>query len=213
ADSLLYIGLKPMLGDDVSLDEFYTDYRQTSQKVGPTVADDIKSKSIIAITLGLIVMFLYILVRFRKWQYSLGALISLIHDVIIVLGLYSLLFSIMPFNMELDQAFIAAILTVVGYSINDTVVVFDRLREYLGLYKKRGTEDVMNSAINSTISRTINTSLSTFVVLLAIFIFGGEVIRGFTFALLIGVIIGTYSSIFVATPLAYDFMKKRKATK
>ncbi|MDD2386361.1 MAG: protein translocase subunit SecDF, partial [Bacteroidales bacterium] len=121
ADSLLYIGLKPMLGDDVSLDEFYTDYRQTSQKVGPTVADDIKSKSIIAITLGLIVMFLYILVRFRKWQYSLGALISLIHDVIIVLGLYSLLFSIMPFNMELDQAFIAAILTVVGYSINDTV--------------------------------------------------------------------------------------------
>ncbi|MDD4150119.1 MAG: protein translocase subunit SecDF [Bacteroidales bacterium] len=213
ADSLLYVGLKPMLGDDVSLDDFFTDYRQTSQKVGPTVADDIKSKSIIAITLGLIVMFLYILLRFRKWQYSLGALISLIHDVIIVLGIYSLLFSIMPFNMELDQAFIAAILTVVGYSINDTVVVFDRLREYLGLYKKRGTEDVMNSAINSTISRTINTSLSTFVVLLAIFIFGGEVIRGFTFALLIGVIIGTYSSIFVATPLAYDFMKKKKTVK
>ncbi|MDD2633970.1 MAG: protein translocase subunit SecDF [Bacteroidales bacterium] len=213
ADSLLYIGLKPMLGDDVSMAKFFTDYRQTSQKVGPTVADDIKSKSIIAITLGLIVMFLYILLRFRKWQYSLGALISLIHDVIIVLGLYSLLFSIMPFNMELDQAFIAAILTVVGYSINDTVVVFDRLREFLGIYKKRKTKEVMNSAINATVSRTINTSLSTFVVLLAIFIFGGEVIRGFTFALLIGVIIGTYSSIFVATPIAFDLMKKNKTVK
>lgn len=213
ADSLLYIGLKPMLGDDVSMAKFFTDYRQTSQIVGPTVADDIKSKSVIAITLALIIMFLYILLRFRKWQYSLSALFALIHDVIIVLGIYSLLFSIMPFNMELDQAFIAAILTVVGYSINDTVVIFDRLREFLGLYKKRGTKDVMNSAVNATISRTINTSLSTFVVILAIFIFGGEVIRGFTFALLIGVIIGTYSSIFIATPLAYDFIKKRKATK
>jgi SecD/SecF fusion protein len=195
------------------MDDFFESYRQTSQKVGPTVADDIKAKSIIAILLGLVVMFLYILIRFRKWQYSLGALAALVHDVIIVLGVYSLLFSIMPFNMELDQAFIAAILTVVGYSINDTVVVFDRLREYLGLYKKRGTEEVMDSAINSTVSRTINTSLSTFVVLLAIFIFGGEVIRGFTFALLIGIVVGTYSSIFIATPVAFDFMKKRKATK
>ena len=213
ADSLLYVGLKPMLDDDVTMEDFFESYRQTSQKVGPTVADDIKSKSIIAILLGLVVMFLYILIRFRKWQYSLGALAALVHDVIIVLGVYSLLFSIMPFNMELDQAFIAAILTVVGYSINDTVVVFDRLREYLGLYKKRGTEEVMDSAINSTVSRTINTSLSTFVVLLAIFIFGGEVIRGFTFALLIGIVVGTYSSIFIATPVAFDFMKKRKATK
>ncbi len=210
ADSLLYAGLKPTLGEDVTMEEFFSDYRQNAQKVGPTVADDIKSKSVIAILLGLVVMFLYILIRFRKWQYSLGALAALVHDVTIVLGIYSLFFSIMPFNMELDQAFIAAILTVVGYSINDTVVVFDRLREYLGLYKKRETGEVMNSAINSTVSRTINTSLSTFVVLLAIFIFGGEVIRGFTFALLVGVIVGTYSSIFIATPIAFDFMKKNK---
>jgi SecD/SecF fusion protein len=213
ADSLLYVGLKPMLEEGVTLEDFFNDYRQNSQKVGPTVADDIKSKSIVAILLGLIVMFLYILIRFRKWQYSLGALVALIHDVLIVLGIYSLFFSIMPFNMELDQAFIAAILTVVGYSINDTVVVFDRLREYLGLYKKRDTGEVINSAINATVSRTINTSLSTFVVLLAIFIFGGEVIRGFTFALLVGVIVGTYSSIFIATPIAFDFMKRKKADK
>lgn len=213
ADSLLYVGLKPLIKKDITMDDFFSDYRQNSQKVGPTVADDIKSKSIIAILLGLVVMFLYILVRFRKWQYSLGALTALVHDVIIVLGLYSLLYSIMPFSMELDQAFIAAILTVVGYSINDTVVVFDRLREYLGLYAKRNTGEVINSAINSTVSRTINTSLSTFVVLLAIFIFGGEVIRGFTFALLIGVIVGTYSSIFIATPISFDFMKKVKGDK
>ena len=213
ADSLLYVGLKPMLEEGTTIEEFFNDYRQNSQKVGPTVADDIKSKSIVAILLGLVVMFLYILIRFRKWQYSLGALAALIHDVTIVLGIYSLFFKIMPFNMELDQAFIAAILTVVGYSINDTVVVFDRLREYLGLYKKRNTGEVMNSAINSTVSRTINTSLSTFVVLLAIFIFGGEVIRGFTFALLVGVIVGTYSSIFIATPVAFDFMKKNKSKK
>lgn len=213
ADSLLYVGLKPYIEEGTSMDDFFNDYRQDAQKVGPTVADDIKSKSIVAILLGLVVMFLYILIRFRKWQYSLGALVALIHDVLIVLGIYSLLFSIMPFNMELDQAFIAAILTVVGYSINDTVVVFDRLREYLGLYPKRDTKEVMNSAINSTVSRTINTSLSTFVVLLAIFIFGGEVIRGFTFALLVGVIVGTYSSIFIATPVAFDFMKKNKVKK
>ena len=213
ADSLLYVGLKPFLKEGTTIDGFFEDYRQTSQKVGPTVADDIKSKSIIAILLGLVVMFLYILIRFRKWQYSLGALAALVHDVLIVLGLYSLLYSIMPFSMELDQAFIAAILTVVGYSINDTVVVFDRLREYLGLYPKREHDSVINSAINSTVSRTINTSLSTFVVLLAIFIFGGEVIRGFTFALLIGVIVGTYSSIFIATPISYDLMKKKLSKK
>jgi len=155
-------------------------------------------------------MFLYILIRFRKWQFSLGAVVALAHDAIIVMGLFSLLFTIMPFNMEIDQAFIAAILTIVGYSINDTVVVFDRIREYSKLYPKRGTQQVLNEAINSTISRTINTSLTTLVVLIAIFIFGGEVIRGFIFALSIGIIVGTYSSICVATPIAFDTMKKKK---
>ncbi len=210
ADSLLYIGLKPLIKENITQDEFFNDYRQTSQKVGPTVADDIMSKSIIAISIALVLMFLYILIRFRKWQYSLGATLALMHDTIIVLGAFSLFYTIMPFNMEIDQAFIAAILTVIGYSINDTVIVFDRLREYVGLYKKREMIDVMNEAVNSTIGRTINTSLTTLLVILAIFIFGGEVIRGFTFALLIGIGVGTYSSVFVATPIAYDLLKRKK---
>jgi SecD/SecF fusion protein len=209
-DSLLYVGLKQgsFIGENVTLKEFYSDYRQTSQKVGPTVADDIKSKSVIAVIIALIAMFFYILIRFRKWQYSSAAIISLTHNVIIVLGVYSLFYSIMPFNMEVDQSFIAAILTVIGYSINDTVVIFDRLREYLGIYKKRERKSVMNAAINSTISRTVNTTLSTLIVLIAIFIFGGEVIRGFIFAMLIGIVVGIYSSVFVATPISYDLMRR-----
>lgn len=210
ADSLLYVGLKPLIKDDITMDEFFTDYRQTSQKVGPTVADDIMSKSIIAVIIALVLMFLYILLRFRKWQYSLGATAALMHDAIIVMGAFSLFNGILPFNMEVDQAFIAAILTVIGYSINDTVIIFDRLREYLGIYKKREMGDVMNEAVNSTIGRTINTALTTLLVIVAIFIFGGEVIRGFTFALLIGIGIGTYSSICVATPIAYDLIKRLK---
>ena len=205
ADNLLYEGLKngKFLPEDVDERTFFEQYRQTSQVVGPTVADDIKTKSSVAILLGLVVMFLYILLRFRKWQYSLGATIALIHDVLITLGIFSLLYSVMPFNMEIDQAFIAAILTIVGYSINDTVVIFDRIREYTGLYPNRDRKSVINSAVNSTVGRTINTSMTTLVVLLAIFIFGGESIRGFCFALLIGVIVGTYSSIFIASPMAY----------
>jgi SecD/SecF fusion protein len=209
-DSLLYVGLLPTLGDNVTKDDFFANYRQSSQKVGPSIAEDIKSKSVVAIILSLIVIFLYILIRFRKWQYSLGAVVALIHDVLIVLGVFSLFYTVMPFSMEIDQAFIAAILTVVGYSINDTVVVFDRLREYLGLYKKRERYIVINDALNSTISRTFITSLSTFIVLIAIFIFGGEVIRGFIFALLLGVIIGTYSSLFIATPISYELMKRKE---
>ncbi|MDD4235928.1 MAG: protein translocase subunit SecDF [Bacteroidales bacterium] len=209
-DSLLYVGLLPTLGEDVSKDDFFANYRQSSQKVGPSIAEDIKSKSVVAIILSLIVIFLYILIRFRKWQYSLGAVVALVHDVLIILGVFSLFYTVMPFSMEIDQAFIAAILTVVGYSINDTVVVFDRLREYLGLYKKRERYIVINDALNSTISRTFITSLSTFLVLIAIFIFGGEVIRGFVFALLLGVIIGTYSSLFIATPIAYEMMKRKE---
>jgi len=180
----------------------------SSQKVGPTIADDIKKAAFWSILFSMIVIFLYILIRFRKWQYGLGALVAIVHDVLVVLGLFSILDGIVPFSLEIDQAFIAAILTVVGYSINDTVVVFDRIREYLGLHKKQEFHSVVNQALNSTLSRTINTSLSTFFVLLMIFIFGGEVIRGFTFALLIGVSVGTYSSLFVASPIVVDLSSK-----
>ncbi|MDB4061106.1 protein translocase subunit SecDF [Vicingaceae bacterium] len=180
----------------------------SSQKVGPTIADDIKNSSLLAIVFSLVVIFLYILLRFRKWQYGLGAVVAIFHDVIIVLAIFSIFWGILPFSLDIDQAFIAAILTVVGYSINDTVVVFDRIREFLNSYKKREMEEVVNDALNSTLSRTINTSLSTFFVLLMIFIFGGEVIRGFAFALMIGVAVGTYSSLCVATPIVVDLTKK-----
>jgi SecD/SecF fusion protein len=204
----IFEGLKPVLGDSVTLDQFNNDYWRSSQKVGPAIADDIKRQAVGAIIVALLFMFLYIFIRFRNWQYGLGAVAALIHDSLIVLGIYSLLYGMMPFSLEIDQAFIAAILTVVGYSINDTVVVFDRIREYRKLYPKRPSREMMNMALNSTISRTINTSMTTFVVLLTIFIFGGESIRGFTFALLIGIIVGTYSSLFIATPIVYDTIKR-----
>ena len=181
----------------------------SSIKVGPTIADDIKNNSFLAIIGSLIVVFLYILLRFRKWQFSLGAVTAVFHDVLIVLGIFSLTYKIMPFNMEIDQAFIAAILTVIGYSLNDTVVVFDRIREFVGEHSKWEFDQTIDSALNSTLSRTLNTSLTTLIVLLTIFIFGGESIRGFMFALIIGVIIGTYSSVFIATPVMYDFHKER----
>lgn len=182
----------------------------SSQKVGPTIADDIKKDSLMSIVFSLIIIFLYIVFRFKKWQFGLGALIALFHDVLMVLSLFSLLYGILPFSLEIDQAFIAAILTVVGYSINDTVVVFDRIREYLGSYKKQEMVGVVNNALNSTLSRTVNTSLSTIFVLAMIFFFGGEVIRGFSFALLIGVIVGTYSSLCIASPVMYDFASKER---
>lgn len=185
----------------------------SSQKVGPTIADDIKTDSFWSIVFSLIIIFLYIVFRFKKWQFGMGALIALFHDVLMVLSLFSLLYGVLPFSLEIDQAFIAAILTVVGYSINDTVVVFDRIREYLGSYKKQEMGEVVNNALNSTLSRTVNTSLSTIFVLAMIFFFGGEVIRGFAFALLIGVIVGTYSSLCIASPVMYDFAGKAAAKK
>ena len=181
-------------------------------KVGATIADDIKKQAIWAVIFALAIIFLYIFGRFRNWQYGLGALAALVHDVVIILGIFSIFYTITPFSMEIDQAFIAAILTVVGYSINDTVVVYDRVREYIKLYPKRERFQIMNTALNSTLSRTFSTSLSTFVVLLTIFIFGGEVIRGFIFALLIGVIVGTYSSLFIASPVVYDTVHKKVKT-
>ena len=205
----LFSGIEAFLPAGTTVDEFNTDHLMSSQKVGPTVATDIRNRAGYAVFFSLVVIFLYILLRFRQWQLGLGAIAALAHDVLVVLGIFSLLYSIMPFAMEIDQAFIAAILTVIGYSINDTVVVFDRIREYRALYPKRKTLEVFNLAINSTVSRTINTSMTTLVVLLVIFIFGSEVIRGFVFALIVGVFVGTYSSMFIASPIAFNFMKKK----
>ncbi|MCD6565914.1 MAG: protein translocase subunit SecDF [Bacteroidales bacterium] len=207
-ETKLYEGFMPIIGDDVSIDEFLSDYRVSSQTVGPTIADDIKIQAVWAIFLSLVFIFLYILLRFRNWQYGLGALVALVHDALFILGIFSIFYGMLPFSLEIDQAFIAAILTVVGYSINDTVVVFDRIREYMGVYRKRERTEIMNLALNSTLSRTFSTSLSTFIVLLAVFIFGGEVIRGFAFALLVGVVVGTYSSLFIATPVVFDTIRK-----
>lgn len=207
-EEMLYEGIKSLLGDNATYNDFKENNRMSSQKVGPTIADDIKESAYYAIIFSLLIIFLYILMRFKNWQFGMGAIVALIHDVFIILGIYSLMYNIMPFSMEIDQAFIAAILTVVGYSINDTVVVFDRVREFLGLYKKRERAEIINSALNTTLSRTFSTSLSTFVVLLTMFILGGETIRGFIFALMIGVVVGTYSSLFIATPIVYDTVKK-----
>ncbi len=213
----LYESLSSYLPADLSYEEFVdgADDKQVgvmqSMKVGATIADDIKNASFWAVLGSLIVVFLYILLRFRKWQFSLGAVAAVFHDVLVVLGIFSLLYKVMPFNMEIDQAFIAAILTVIGYSLNDTVVVFDRIREYVNEHTSWDLDRTVNAALNSTISRTLNTSLTTLVVLLAIFIFGGESIRGFMFALIVGVIVGTYSSLFIATPVMFDSVKKKSS--
>lgn len=212
----LYSGLQAYLPEGITYDEFVngSDSKtvgiMSSIKVGPTIADDIKQNSYLAVFGSLIVVFLYILLRFRKWQFSLGAVAAVFHDVLIVLGIFSLTYSIMPFNMEINQAFIAAILTVIGYSLNDTVVVFDRIREFTNDHPKWQLNNTVNSALNSTLSRTLNTSLTTLLVLLAIFIFGGESIRGFMFALIVGVIVGTYSSVFIATPVMFDTQVKKQ---
>ena len=178
----------------------------SSQLVGPTIADDIKKSAVWSILFSLILIFIYILIRFKKWQYSLGAVLAVFHDVMILLSIFSLFYGVLPFSLEIDQAFIAAVLTVIGYSLNDTVVVFDRIREYVAV-KVGDSSDVINRALNSTLSRTINTSLTTFFVLLVIFLFGGEIIRGFMFAIMTGVIVGTYSSLFIASPIMYDTTK------
>lgn len=207
-ETLLYEGLKSYLPNGTTKEEFLSENRQMSQKVGPAVAEDVTRAAVWSVIFALIVIFVYIMVRFSNWWYGAGAVLGLAHNTIVVLGMFSLLSGLLPFSLEIDQAFIAAILTVVGYSINDTVVVFDRIREYHRLYPKRDDMDTTNAALNSTLRRTFSTSLSTLVVLLAIFIFGGTSIKGFVFALLIGIIVGTYSSLFVATPLSYDFRRR-----
>lgn len=211
----LYTGLKNNLPKNLTLEEFKTTDKNpigiiSSTKVGPTVADDIKTGGAIAVGVSLIGIFAYILFRFNRWQFSLGATLGLAFDAIIILGAFSLFQSTMPFNMEINQDFIAAILTILGYSINDTVIIFDRLREYLKDGKERTLTQLFNDAISSTMGRTINTSLTVLLVVLAIFIFGGDNLRGFMFALLLGIFSGTFSTVFIASLLAYDFQKGKK---
>lgn len=211
----LFEGLKENLPAGTTLKDFKSaDKGQvgivSSEKVGPSVADDIQTHGVYAVLAALVMIFIYILVRFRKWQFSLGAVAALFHDAVIILGTYSLLHKYMPFNMEINQDFIAAILTVLGYSINDTVIIFDRIREYLREKKSLTLAGLFDDSISSTLGRTFNTSFTTILVILAIFIFGGDNLRGFMFAMLIGIGFGTYSSIFVASAIAYDFLKTGK---
>ena len=210
-ESLIYNALKPLYGYEITLDGFRNTQEDvngivSADKIGPAIAKDMTTGASFAILFSLIAIGLYITLRFKKWQWATGATAALVHDTFIVIGLFSLCYAFMPFNLEIDQAFIAAILTIIGYSINDTVVIFDRIREYNALYPKRTIRDNINNALCSTLARTLNTSGTTLVTLLAIFVFGGATIRGFVFALLIGVIVGTYSSLFIATPLAYDML-------
>ncbi len=218
-EDVIYASTKQFLKNEVTAEEFLSTQLNdevgimSSQKVGPSIADDIKQAAVWAILFALIIIALYIFLRFRNFSFSVGALVSLAHDTLIIMGIYALCWKFMPFSMEVDQSFIAAILTVIGYSINDTVVIFDRIREYRTLYPKRDRAENVNLALNATLSRTFSTSMSTFVVLFAIFCFGGASIRGFVFALLLGVIIGTYSSLFIASPIAYEIQNavaKRK---
>lgn len=208
----LYAALLPFLPDGTNYKQFVDAENNVGKmyagKVSPTIADDIKRSSFLAILGSLIVVFLYILFRFKKWQFSLGAVAAVFHDVLIVLGIFSIAWKFLPFSMEIDQAFIAAILTVIGYSLNDTVVVFDRIREYINEHSSWDFGKIVNGALNSTISRTLNTSLTTLVVLLAMFIFGADSLRGLLFALIVGVLVGTYSSVFIATPIMHDTLKR-----
>ncbi len=207
ADVALYSSLKKFIDEGVTQEQFMKKYVQSSSIIGATISDDIKNSSYKAVFLALIAIGLYILVRFRKWQYSLGVIVALAHDVLMVMGIFSLFKGIMPFSLEIDETFIAAALTVIGYSVNDTVIVFDRIRENLREHAAEDMKKTINDAINQTLNRTMITSLTVFLVILTLFIFGGDAIRGFSFAMLIGVAFGTYSSIFVATPLVIDFTK------
>ena len=213
--SALFTGLKPYLGE-TTYNNFKPGFEKEGAgvmsyiKVEPTIADDIKTSALYAVFGSLLVVFLYILLRFRKISFSIGAVIAVFHDVLIVLSIFSITYNFMPFDMEIGQSFIAAILTVVGYSLNDTVVIFDRIREFAGIHKNWKYSEVVDKALSSTLGRTINTSLTTLLVMLAIFMFGGDSIKGFMFALIIGVAVGTYSSLFVATPIMYDTSKKEE---
>ncbi len=219
AEQRIFEAIQGFFDEPITFAEFTSDDddkvigRLSSQKVGPAVARDIKVGAVVSVTIALIIIFSYIAMRFKRWQFGLGSLTTVFHDAIIVVSLYSLLYNIVPWTMEIDQAFIAAILTIIGYSVNDTVVIFDRIREQIGLFPKRELKNNINKALNATLSRTINTSGTTIAVLLIIFLFGGEVIRGFAFALMIGVAVGTYSSLFNAAPIAYDLLTMKNKNK
>jgi SecD/SecF fusion protein len=216
----IFLGVLPFFNDPITEEEFRSDSpgkmvgQMSSEMVGPTMAADIMRAAVLAIIIALLINFAYVAVRFRRWQFGLGATAALLYNAVIALGVFSMFYTIMPFSMEIDQAFIAAILTVIGYALNDTIIIFDRIRENISLYPKQPLKNQMNGAFNSTLSRTFNTSMSTILVLLMIFIFGGEVIRGFTFALMFGVVIGTLSTWFISSPIAYDtierFTRKKK---
>ena len=215
-ESYLYETLKPVLTQNITLETFIDRDNHTggsivsSQKVGPSIADDIKTGAIYSVVLALLAIGLYILLRFRNIAYSIGSIVALSCDTIMIIGAYSLFWGILPFSLEIDQTFIGAILTAIGYSINDKVVIFDRVREFFGLYPKRDKRQLFNDSLNTTLARTINTSLSTLIVLLCIFILGGDSIRSFAFAMILGVVIGTLSSLFIASPIAYNMMKNKK---
>ena len=213
-EQVIYDALKSLYSYPITFDQFrstQTDVNGilTADKIGPSIANDMTWNAIYSVLFSLIAIGLYITFRFKRWQWATGATLALAINALLIIGIFSMFYGILPFNLEVNQAFIAAILTIIGYAINDTVVVFDRIREYLGLYPKRKLKENVNNAINSTLSRTINTSGTTLVTLLAIFFFGGETIRGFIFALIIGVVVGTIATIFIATPIAYDLMAKR----
>ena len=212
-EEILYNSTKELFKDEITFEQFRStqiDERgiESSQQVGGSISTEMTKNSFIAVLISLLAIGIYIAIRFRRWQWALGATVALAHNAFLVIGIFSMLYAVMPFAMEVNQAFIAAILTIIGYSINDTVVIFDRIREYIGLYPKRDIKTNIDNAICATLSRTVNTSMTTLVTLLAIFFFGGETIRGFVFALILGVIIGTYSSVFIATPIAYDLQRK-----
>ncbi len=219
AERAIYEGISGFFIEPVAYEAYVSDDddkvigRLSSQKVGPAVARDIQVGALLSVSIALIIIFGYIAMRFKKWQFGLGSLTTLFHDAIIVVSLYSLLYNVVTWTMEIDQAFIAAILTIIGYSVNDTVVIFDRIRENVKLYPRRDLKTNINTALNSTLSRTFNTSGTTIAVLLIIFLFGGEVIRGFAFALMIGVAVGTYSSLFNSAPIAYDLLTMKDKNK
>lgn len=214
----LFEGINAVVGGDLEQAKFESPEGEGTRitsfsKVGPTIADDIKKSSVYATIFALLLIFLYIFIRFNKWQYSLGAVAALFHDTLIVLSIFSIFHGILPFSLEVDQAFIAALLTVIGYSINDTVVVFDRIREFFGIYTDKDQDSVINAAVNTTASRTVITSLTTLLVVLILFLFGGSSIKGFSFALVIGIIVGTYSSVFIATPIVRDLASDLRVRK
>ena len=212
-EQIIYNAVKPLYSYDITFEQFRNTQSDengivNADKIGPSIASDMTWNAIYSVLFSLLAIGLYITFRFKRWQWATGATAALAINALFIIGVFSMLYGFLPFNLEVNQAFIAAILTIIGYAINDTVVVFDRIREYLGLYPKRTLRENVNNAINSTLSRTINTSGTTLVTLLAIFFFGGETIRGFIFALIIGVVVGTIATIFIATPIAYDLMTK-----